>query len=85
MFFDGAGRVTHVMLGEYSVPEGAGYGQGAGDPGSYSVAGYQKGAEVRVKFDSSNQTNIFYVYVGDANGIYELWFRDQVYSPQLCP
>jgi hypothetical protein len=85
MYFDGVGRVTHATLGEFDVPEGVGYGQGAGDPGSYSVTGFQKGSDVYIKFDSSDQTHAFKVYVGDAQGIYELWFREQVYSPQLCP
>lgn len=84
IYFDGAGRFAYTELGEVSVPQVIGYGQGQWDPGSYRVLGNNRGNEVHLTFDNGAQVVVYvhHVYQGE---IMELWYSDQVYAPSLCP
>jgi hypothetical protein len=66
------------------VPEVIGYGQAAGDPGTYRVTGIERGAEVHLSFDSGEQV-VVYVHHLHQGTIMELWYEGQVYAPSLCP
>ena len=84
LFFDGQGRFVYTTLSEVDVPEVIGYGQAAGDPGSYRVTGSNRGDEVHLTFDSGSRV-VMYVHHLYRGEIMELWYDDIVYAPGLCP
>ena len=83
-FFDGQGRFVYTTLSEVDVPEVIGYGQAAGDPGSYRVLGSNRGDEVHLTFDNGSRV-VMYVHHLYRGEIMELWYDDIVYAPGLCP
>jgi hypothetical protein len=84
LFFDGQGRFVYTTLSEVDVPEVIGYGQAAGDPGSYQVMGSNRGDEVHLLFDNGDRV-VMYVHHLYRGEIMELWYNDIVYAPGLCP
>jgi hypothetical protein len=84
LIFDGNGRFVYTTLSEVDVPEVIGYGQAAGDPGTYRVMGPNKGDEVHLYFDSGDRI-VMYVHHLYRGEIMELWYNDLVYAPGLCP
>jgi hypothetical protein len=84
LFFDGRGRFVYTTLSEVDVPEVIGYGQAAGDPGSYRVIGTNRGDEVHLDFDNGDRV-VMYVHHLYQGTIMELWYNDIVYAPGLCP
>jgi hypothetical protein len=84
LYFDGNGRFVYATLSEVDVPEVIGYGQGAGDPGSYRVLGTNRGDEVHLTFDNGSRV-VMYVHHLYQGNIMELWYDDLVYAPGLCP
>ncbi len=84
LIFDGNGRFVYTTLSEVDVPEVIGYGQAAGDPGTYRVMGSNKGDEVHLYFDNGDRV-VMYVHHLYRGEIMELWYNDLVYAPGLCP